>query len=99
MTSDFEKQLMYDRRLCVLRLLYDYGGSANDSVIKAGLEALGHRFSHQALLDDLRFLNANGCIASDYVGTIQIVEITKRGADVSKGHTEIEGVKRPSIGV
>ena len=98
--SDFKEHMAADRRLVILRLLHDYNGSANESVIRTALEkGFGHRTSRDELRNDLRMLVDNGCIVSDYVGEIQVVQITRRGVDVSKGLITVAGILQPSIGV
>lgn len=98
--TEFEKQLQADRRLCILRLLAESGGRANDSVLRGGLEALGHvKLSREKVRADLRFLIDTGCLRDEFFGDVQVVDITKRGVEVAEGRVVVEGIKRPSIGV
>lgn len=91
--------LKEDQRLCLLRLLVDCGGSANDSVLHTGLEALGHvRLSRDEVRDLIRFLVDRGCITDEWFGNVQILKITRRGVDVAKGNTEVDGIKMPALG-
>ncbi len=96
----FKDFLASDRRLCVLRLLKESGGSLNDSVLHKGLEQLGHRNqARETIRADLRFLVDAGLIVDEWVSHIQVVTITKRGVEVAEGRITVEGVTQPSIGV
>lgn len=98
--TEFEKQLQADRRLCILRLLKEAGGRANDSILRAGLEALGHvKLSREKVREDIRFLIGGGLLVDEFIGEIQVVDITRRGVEVAEGRVVAEGIKRPSIGV
>lgn len=96
----YAEHLKEDRRLCILRLLKDTDGTANDSVIHSGLELLGHRrHTREETREDIRFLIANGLIADEWYGKVQVCNLTVRGVDVALGKIKVEGVKKPSIGV
>ena len=96
----FNEFLAQDRRLCILRLLAESGGSGNDSVLHQALEQLGHRNQpRETIRADLRFLIGAGLIVDEWVGNIQIATITKRGVEVAQGRVIVEGIKKPSIGV
>lgn len=89
-----------DRRLVILRLLKDCGGSANDRVLQKGLDQLGHgRTSRDTLRDDLRFLLNIDLLKQDIVGDVIVCQITIRGLDVAEGRLKVDGVDSPSIGV
>lgn len=97
---NYHDYLAADRRACILRLLVDVNGTANDSVIQTALDNLGHRnLSHDSVLADIRFLKDNGLVVDEWLGEIVIVTITKRGVDVSNGSVVVAGVKKPRIGV
>lgn len=97
--TEYEKQLMYDRRLCILRLLNESQGRANDSVLHVGLEVLGHtRLSRETVRDDLRFLVGRGCLRDEFYNDVMVVNLTKRGLEVCEGRIVVDGIKRPSIG-
>jgi hypothetical protein len=97
---DFKEHLAKDRRLCILRVLTETGGSANDSVLHTALEAFGfRRHPRTTIHEDVRFLKSIGLVIDEWVKTVQIVSITARGVDVAEGREAVEGVKKPSIGV
>ena len=97
---NYQEHLAADRRLCILRLLKESEGSANESVLHSGLEALGHRRqAREVIRADIRHLIGQGLIVDEWAGHIQVCTITKRGVDVAEGRVVVEGVKKPSIGV
>lgn len=97
--SAFDEHLAEDRRLCVLKLLKEAGGSANDSVLHAALEQLGHvRLPRETIRTDLRVLIDNGLLTDDFYGKVQVVTLTRRGLEAAEGRIKVEGVKRPSLG-
>lgn len=99
--TPFQQHLAEDRRLCILRMLEEGGGAANDSVLYHGLEQLGHRnHTRDMVREDIRFLKDNGLVVDEWLGNnIVVAKITRRGVDVAKGRTQVDGVKKPSIGV
>lgn len=97
--NDFKKFLSEDRRLCILRILKDAEGSANDSIIHMALEALGHRNMTRAMIHaDIDFLIKRGLVADEWMDHIQIVSLKTRGVDVALGRVEVAGIKKPAIG-
>lgn len=100
MSKAFLEFIAQDRRLCILRTLHDLNGSANESVLKTAMEALGfRRLSRDTVREDLTFLVNHGCITQEYYGDLMVVQLTRRGTDVSQGSIIIDGIKQPSIGV
>lgn len=98
--TDYKEFLARQRRLCLLRVLAEVNGTANDSVLHTTLEAFGfRRHARDVIHDDIRFLKANGLVTDEWVRSVLIVHITKRGVDVAEGREEVEGIEKPSIGV
>ena len=90
-----------DRRLCILRVLVEDGGSANESVLETVLEALGHRagMERSVVRQYMRDLEKCGCITLDYYrDKIMVASITERGVKVARGQITVDGVKQPSPG-
>lgn len=97
---DFKEHVAKDRRLCILRVLTETGGTANDSVLHTALEAFGfRRHPRTTVHEDIRFLKSIGLVVDEWVRSVLIVTITQRGVDVAEGREVVEGVKKPSIGV
>lgn len=96
--SGFAEFVTEDRRLAILRLLEgQVSYTANESVIDAALERLGHRVPRDVVRSDLAWLAEQGLVSTEMVaGTVMVATATERGADVAKGHARHPGVKRPS---
>lgn len=95
----FKEFVNEDRRLFVLRLLADVGGSANESVIFDGCRAAGHRrgVTRDLIRSDLEWLRTRHLVIFEwYEDTVLVAVLTSRGADVASGDAEVAGVKRPS---
>jgi len=98
--NNFQEHLARDRRLCILRLLTETGGTANDSVLHTALESLGHRKQPRSVIhEDIRFLQGVGLVVDEWLSRVLIVTLTQRGVNVAEGREEVEGVKKPAIGV
>ena len=101
MTADsaFLAHLKEDRRLVVLRLLKEAGGSANDSILEVGLQQLGHRrgLTREVVRTELEWLKERRLVTLEmFKDTVMVASITARGANVADGHEKVEGVKVPS---
>jgi hypothetical protein len=97
---DYETHLASDRRLCILKLLFETGGTANESVLHNGLDMLGHRRQPRSVIrDDLQFLVKNGLIIVEWFSEVMVCTITRRGVECAEGRIHVAGVKRPAIGV
>ncbi len=97
--SYFE-HLTHDRRLVILRLLKQSGGSGNDSILLQGVRLIGHlAATRDDIRDDLEFLKERRLVRLEHFNeTVMVATITERGIDVAEGRVEVEGVKKPSPG-
>jgi hypothetical protein len=94
---NFAEQVAEDRRLVILRLLDQAPGcAANDSILHAGLDSVGHRCSRDQVKTDLAWLAEQGLIRVERLDGIVIAALTDRGLDVQAGRATVPGVKRPS---
>lgn len=94
-------ELERDRRLIILRMLVEAGGSANESVLHYSVNAAGHRVgvTREVVVADIEFLADRHCVTLEWFNdTVVVATITKRGVNVAAGHVEVEGIKRPRIG-
>ncbi len=99
MNEKYLQHLAEDRRLCMLKLLADAGGSANERVLGTSLEMLGHtRQSEAAIREDIQFLVSNGLVNTQWFAGFQVCTITKRGVEAIEGRITVEGIKKPSLG-
>lgn len=102
MSKTFAQILAEDRRLAILLIIRDAGGAANESVLRQGLEMLGHtaELTQDKVREELRFLEEAGCVRLDWFkDKVVVARITMRGIDCAAGQVRVEGVKRPSLGV
>lgn len=102
MAKSFAESLKEDRRLVILKLIGEAGGTANESVLRQGLEMAGHvaGVNYQTVRDELRHLEEAGCVKLEWFeDKFAVAKITKRGVDCAAGAIKVEGVKCPSLGV
>jgi hypothetical protein len=95
------EELTRDRRLVILRILVEAGGSANESVLHNSVRAAGHRIgvTREVIIEDIDYLKSCGCVKVEWFKDVVVVAtITKRGVAVAEGHIEVEGIKRPRLG-
>lgn len=87
------------QRLAILQLLAEDAGYAhNDAVLQAGLAALGHAVSADALRGQLAWLAEQDLVTVREVGELQVARLTRRGADAAAGRAAVPGVARPGPG-
>lgn len=92
----FAQLLDADRRLVMLRILAEQTGQrANSSVLAAALDHFGHAVSRDYTKTHLRWLQEQGLVAVDDVGPVLVATLTERGADVSRGLAQVDGVSVP----
>ena len=98
--NEWHDHLTEDRRLVILRLLKEAGGSANESNLEIGLNALGHRrgVTREIVRADLRWLqDADLVTLEHFASKVVVASLTRRGLFVANGDNEVKGVKTPSI--
>jgi hypothetical protein len=92
-----ENVLAEDRRLVILRALSESGYRANESVLRKGLDAFGHRVGAELVRADLEFLRGHGLVRIEVLhpasGDLWLVHLTDAGNDVASG-TYHPGVAR-----
>lgn len=93
---NYAQVLTEDRRLVILRVLAEMTSyKANSSVIGTLLERWGHEPSRDQIKTDLRWLEEQGLLAIEEIGSVLLATLNERGMDVSKGRVVQPGVKRP----
>ena len=100
MPPTWQDHLDEDRRLVILRLLSECGGTANEGVLRAGLEALGHRrgLTRDAVRALLDWLAERALVSLEYFDDrVAVATLIRRGLDCARGDIEVAGVKKPSI--
>ena len=97
--TSYNQYLAESRRLAILRLLKESGGSANESVLHAGTEQLGfRRESRTTIRDDLSMMVKHGLLKEEWFNDLMVVSITARGIEVTEGRISVSGIKKPGIG-
>ena len=84
-----------DRRLVILRSLVDVGGEANESILNDCLDAYGHRVSRDQVRAQLAWLQEQGIVTIEMVGSYMVATLTGRGQDVAEGRCVVPGIKKP----
>jgi DNA-binding transcriptional ArsR family regulator len=84
-----------DRRLVILRSLVDVGGEANESILNDCLDAYGHRVSRDQVRAQLAWLQEQGVVTIEMVGSYMVATLTGRGQDVAEGRCVVPGIKKP----
>lgn len=98
-SPSFAETLAESRRLAILRLLKEIGGSSNESILHAGTEQLGfRRESRTTIRDDLSMMVKHGLLKEEWFNDLMVVTITSRGVEVTEGRISVPGVKKPGIG-
>lgn len=100
----FADHVTKSRRLALLRVLVENDGSANESVARTALAALGFAGrlgTFEAVREDIKFLAQCGLVKEDwYGGRVLVASITKRGVAYTLREVDpIEGVDYPAMGV
>lgn len=99
---DYASILAADRRLAILRLLIEAGGSTGESVLEKALHMLGHRagVDRDQVRKDLRELETRDCVQIElFQDKVMVPTITRRGVSVAEGIIVVEGIARPAMGV
>jgi hypothetical protein len=95
----WDQHVAEDRRLALLRFLDAAPGyAANDSLLHAALERIGHTIARDVIRTDAAWLAEQGLVRTETVHGVLVVTITGRGQDVARGRAVVPGVKRPRAG-
>lgn len=96
---NYSAHVAQDRRLVILRVLLESAAyKANEYILQAMAERLGHSVSADLMRTDLAWLQEQSLVAVDLVADVRIARLLARGEDVARGRIEVPGVKRPRAG-
>lgn len=99
MNNSFTRLLSEDRRLVVLRILDRApGNEANHYILRDALDSMGHNVSRDVVRGELAWLEEQGLITVENLGSMSVAQLTGRGQDVSLGRAVVPGVKKPVPG-
>lgn len=94
--QNFADYLRQDQRLVMLRILSELPQyRANSSVITSLLGEFGHHPSRDQVKAELVWLGEQGLVKVEDIGSVLVVTLTERGADVAAGRASVPGVKKP----
>ena len=92
----FEKYMLRDMRLVMLRILAETPGfRSNSSVLSMLLHQFGHTVSRDKVKTELRWLAEQGLVTLEEAGTVLVTTLTERGQDVAEGRAVVDGIARP----
>jgi hypothetical protein len=93
----FADYLRQDQRLVVLRILSELPQyRSNSSVMASLLGEFGHHPSRDQVRTELVWLGEQNLIKVEDIGSVLVVTLTERGADVAAGRASVPGVSKPS---
>ncbi|HFL2847384.1 TPA: ArsR family transcriptional regulator [Pseudomonas aeruginosa] len=94
--QNFADYLRQDQRLVMLRILSELPQyRANSSVITSLLGEFGHHPSRDQVKGELTWLGEQGLVKVEDIGSVLVVTLTERGADVAAGRASVPGIKKP----
>lgn len=94
--QNFADYLRQDQRLVMLRILSELPQyRANSSVITSLLGEFGHHPSRDQVKGELTWLGEQGLVKVEDIGSVLVVTLTERGADVAAGRASVPGVSKP----
>ena len=97
--EEFQRRIVEDRRLVILRYLDEEpDGRMSVSLMTDALEIMSHRVPRPTVLEDAGYLEGLGLLRVEYVGSVPMLRVTGRGAEVAKGLIDVPGVKKPARG-
>ncbi len=92
----FADYLRQDQRLVVLRILSELPQfRSNSSVMANLLGEFGHHPSRDQVKAELTWLGEQGLVKIEDIGSVLVVTLTERGADVAAGRASVPGVSKP----
>lgn len=97
--NSFARLLSEDRRLVLLRVLDRAPGSeANHYILREALDNMGHNVSRDTVLIELSWLQEQGLVTLEDLGSMKVATLTGRGQDAALGRAVVPGVKKPVPG-
>ena len=96
----YREHMAAERRLAILRLIRDGGGSANRNSLYNAAIAIGYPLTtRDDILADIELLSERGCVTKDmFQGKILVATLTDLGRDVADGKRQVEDVRASEPG-
>ena len=96
---EYNEHIARARRLRFLRVLQETSVyRLNDIMLGKLLDSYGYHVSNDQLRTDAAWLSEQGLVTVEDFDDIQIIILTRRGADVAAGKITTPGVDRPVPG-
>ncbi len=93
----YGETLQKHRRLAILRFLKDCDGyTANGSIIRDVVNAVGVTSSSDQITTELSWLKEQGLIALEDLGSLLLATATARGVEIAQGIATHPAIQRPS---
>lgn len=93
----YGETLQKHRRLAILRFLKDCDGyTANGSIIRDVVNAVGVTSSSDQITTELFWLKEQGLIALEDLGSLLLATATARGVEIAQGIATHPAIQRPS---
>ena len=99
MAPSYLETLAADRRLKILELIRDNGGSANEEVLRTALSQLGHKrgVTRDLLRADLDMMRGHNLVRHEWLEQLLVAHLMERGLDLVDGNVAIDGIAPPKI--
>lgn len=93
--KNFRQVWIETRRLTILRFVVEAGGEMNEGMLWRALQHGGFsRDSRSDLTKDLEHLTRQACLTDDWLGSMRVLKITRRGEDAAHGRGDpVEGIE------
>ena len=92
----YRDKVTEDLRLVILQIIERSDGETNTRILGSELPDVGHRVSADRLRTELAWLAEQGAVTLAEAGSMHVVALTERGADLAAGRTAIPGLRRPA---
>lgn len=94
--KSYRDSVTEDLRLAILQIIDEAGGETNSRILATELPHAGHRISADRLRTELAWLAEQDAVTLAESGSMHVVTLTERGADLAAGRATIPGIRRPA---
>lgn len=92
----YKNSVIEDLRIAILQAIDEAGGETNTRILGSELPGVGHRVSADRLRTEIAWLAEQGAMTLAEAGSMFVVTLTERGADLAAGRATIPGIRRPA---